>query len=285
MIGWLLALGIAAIGLIVYMISEAYRYQLDQHVISLDRLPDAFDGTRLLFISDIHRRVIPVKVIERCIGEGGADLVLIGGDLREKGVPLERVRGNLRKLASIAPVYFIYGNHDHDEDIRPFEVMLQEERIHMLVNESVILEQKDGSRIRLAGVDDPRTNRDKLSLALSEPEDGHRLFTLLLAHDPIIAGRLLSDMPVDLILSGHTHGGQIVLPLLGPVLRTQSLKHYGRGWFKLPAIQTAEMVSPLLFVSCGFGTSKFPLRLLAPAQLHFLTLKSDRDPGLSSEDQ
>jgi len=285
MVGWLLALVIAAAGLLVYMRMEAYRYQLDQHEITLERLPEAFDGTRLLFISDIHRRVIPDEVVERCREAGGAELVLIGGDLREKGVPLERIRSNLRKLASVAPVYFVYGNHDHDEDIRPFEVMLQEERVHMLVNESVTLAQKDGSRIRLAGVDDPRTNRDKLALTLSEPEDGNRLFTLLLAHDPLIAGRLLPSLPIDLILSGHTHGGQIVLPLFGPLLKTKSLHAYGRGWFKLPASQTAEPVSPLLFVSCGFGTSKFPLRLLAPAQLHILTLKSEQVPDRSSGDQ
>ncbi|GGD69429.1 metallophosphoesterase [Paenibacillus nasutitermitis] len=285
MSGWLLALIFVAVGMLVYMRWEAYRYQLDQHEITLVRLPEAFDGTRLLFISDIHRRVIPEAVVEQCREAGGADLVLIGGDLREKGVPLERVRSNLRKLAALAPVYFVYGNHDHDEDIRPFEVMLVEERVHLLVNESVTFAKKDGSRIRLAGVDDPRTNRDKLAVTLSEPEDGNKLFTLLLAHDPLIAGRLLPSVPIDLILSGHTHGGQIVLPLFGPLLKTKSLHAYGRGWFKLPASPPERPVSPLLFVSCGFGTSKFPLRLLAPAQFHLLTLKSDPHPDQSSGDQ
>jgi predicted MPP superfamily phosphohydrolase len=263
------------------MAKESYTYRLDEQTVALPRLPFSFAGTRILFISDIHRRAIPEDIIIRCKAAGGADLVLIGGDLREKGVPLERSRDNIRKLASIAPIYMVYGNHDHDEDLRPFEVMLQEERVRLLVNESVVLEQKDGSQIRLAGVDDPRTGRDRLALALSEPEDGDSLFTLLLAHDPLIAARMKPDTPVDLILCGHTHGGQIVLPVLGPVFRTKSLKHYSRGWFKLTKRTSPDSVSPLLFVSCGFGTSKMPLRLLAPAEFHLITLHS----GAADQDQ
>src|SRR5262249_50875410 len=154
----------------------------------------AFDGTPLLFISDVHRRVIPMAMIEAVQEAGGAELVLIGGDMRERSVPASRIRENIRRLSQIAPLYIVHGNHDYDDDIRPYEVLLAEERVRLLANESVVLEKRGGSRIRLAGVDDPRTFRDKPRLALADYEDGRgTLFTILLAHDPVIAKRLSGD--------------------------------------------------------------------------------------------
>ncbi|RAP76416.1 metallophosphoesterase [Paenibacillus montanisoli] len=277
---WVLITAAAAsIAMLGVMVKTSYRYRLDEQTVSFDRLPPAFDGTTLLLITDIHRRLVSDEEIERITAAGGADLVLIGGDLRERRVPLARSRGNIKQLARIAPIYMVFGNHDYDEDMRPFEVMLREERVGLLVNESVILEQRDGSRIRLAGVDDPRTEKDRLDLALSETEelggDG-KPFTILLAHDPILAKRMNDGQKqeVDLILSGHTHGGQIKLPIIGPVWRGTNYSGYSSGWFDCPPREKAGAKGPRLFVSNGFGTSRLPIRLGAPAQFHRITLRS-----------
>ncbi|SEN23764.1 metallophosphoesterase [Paenibacillus sp. OV219] len=278
MIFLLAAATVVIVGLLFYVLFVilSYKYRLDEQSTELERLPASFDGTNLLFISDIHRRIIPEKMIEKCIAAGGADLVLIGGDLRERNVPLERTRSNIQKLARIAPIYLVYGNHDFDEDMRALEVMLSEERVRVLVNESVVLEQRDGRRIRLVGVDDPRTRRDRLSHALREPEDGGELCTIVLAHAPILATRLPEDAAVDLILAGHTHGGQIALPFIGPVLRRKSDSPYVRGWFELASKQTTGPKLTRLFVSCGFGTSGLPIRFMTPPELHRITLRSVR---------
>lgn len=266
-----LALAAAAGSALAYMARLSYRYRLREETVVLERLPAAFDGTTLLFISDVHRRTIPRRIIDDFKAAGGADLVLIGGDLREGSVPAGRVRDNIRSLAEIGPIYLVHGNHDYDDDMRPYEVMLEEERVRLLVNESVVLEKRDGSRIRLAGVDDPRTYHDDAALALAEAEDGRgKLFTILLAHDPIIAQRLKGTEYIDLILSGHTHGGQIALPLAGPIWRGKDPSGYLKGWFDLPGKAT----KPRLFVSCGFGTSRLPLRLMTEAQLHRIILRS-----------
>lgn len=272
-IAWvIIIIAAAAAAALVYMWRLSFRYVLDEQSAAFERLPAAFDGTSVLFISDVHRRVIPAAVIEAVKAAGGAELVLIGGDLREKSVPAARIRANLQRLSQIAPMYIVHGNHDYDEDIRPYEVLLEEERARLLVNESVILEKRDGSRIRLAGVDDPRTFQDKLGLALSDCEDGRdKLFTILLAHDPIVANRLSGGAQVDLILAGHTHGGQIALPS-GPVWRGKEPSRYLRGWYEL----AGETTRPRLFVSCGFGTSRLPLRLMTQAQLHRIILRSPK---------
>ncbi|MFB9325263.1 metallophosphoesterase [Paenibacillus aurantiacus] len=276
-----LAIAVAAvIGLssaaVYAMCRNALRYQMDEQTMASSRLPASFDGVKVLFVSDIHGHRIPQAVVDACIRRGDIELVLIGGDLREGGVPLERSRGNIRALRNIAPIYMVYGNHDYDDDIRHLEVMLREEGVRVLSNESVVLEQAGGGAIRLSGVDDPRTNREDVFAALSG-EDGHaELFTLLLAHDPVIVERLLPDQAaqIDFILAGHTHGGQIVLPFIGPLARTENILAYTRGWFNGDGRQISGTSRPRMFVSCGFGTSKFPLRLAAPAQYHIITLRA-----------
>jgi len=261
---------VLAAGLMLFMITASYRYRLDRQSISVKQLPASFDGTKILFLSDVHRRVIPDKVIQRCKEAGGAELVFIGGDLREKGVPLQRSRDNIRKLSTIAPIYMVYGNHDYDEDIRALDVMLRDEGVRVLVNETVILEQSDGSRIRLIGVDDPRTGRDRLETALREAQDDEEAFTMLLAHDPILVDKLQSSDRVDLVFSGHTHGGQISLPFLGSILKSP----YSRGWFDVGnSTTTGAAWASRLFVSCGFGTSRKPMRYRAPAEYHLFTLR------------
>jgi len=272
---------IAAVFLLAYvwMWRSSYLYQADIQSIELEQLPGAFDGTRILFIADIHRRKVTPAMIQSCVDQGGVDLVLIGGDLREGGVPLQRSRDNIRQLNKLAPIYMVYGNHDYDEDIRPLDVMLAEEGVRVLVNESVLLEQ-GGAYIRLCGVDDSHTDRDRLDEALAMDQVSgsgdvpHPLFTLLLAHDPVIMERIPQEATIDLILAGHTHGGQIYLPFVGSVFRSICT----RGWFDPNRLRGRGAQGygrqPLMFVTSGIGTSKLPIRFRAPAQYHIFTLCS-----------
>ena len=280
MIEWFAAAAAAACATLgTVMVREAFRVRLRREEVVLPRLPAAFDGFRILFVSDIHRRTVR-PLASRLAGEaGGADLVLIGGDLTERGVPAARVRENVRLLSGIAPVYMVFGNHDYDEDAESLAELLREERVVLLRNDSRILE-RDGQAIRVAGVDDLSAGRDDVRAALRGGRPGRRpSCTILLAHDPLIIEKMTAEDArlTDLILAGHTHGGQIVLPLVGPLARGHV--HYLRGWRPLPRHKTAGSAGrPRLFVSCGYGTSHLPLRLLAPAEAHLFTLRSHRRP-------
>ncbi|WP_313997749.1 metallophosphoesterase [uncultured Paenibacillus sp.] len=270
----------AAGGLAVRMAYEAFRTAVVKEDVFLPRLPASFDGTRIFFISDLHRRTVPPKLIRSVEEAGGADLVLVGGDIREKGVPLERTGRNLRALSELGPVYAVYGNNDYDDRIRELDVLLREERVKVLANESVLLEQADGSRFRLAGIDDAKSRRDRVKAALADPVDGgggfDGVFTLLLAHDPAIADKLTADTAgkIDLILSGHTHGGQIVLPFTGGWHPVKAARRYRSGWFALARHKQTGEHAPRLFVSCGFGTTGLPLRFMAPSESHLFILRS-----------
>jgi len=269
----------AALG--VFMAREAFRVRLRREEVVLPRLPEAFDGFRVFFISDIHRRSVRPLIPLLAAEAGGADLVLIGGDLTERGVPAGRVRANVRLLAGIAPVYMVFGNHDYDEDVESLVELLREERVTLLRNDSRVIE-RGGRRIRLAGVDDLSAGRDDVRAALRGGVRPGRLpsCTILLAHDPLIVERMTAEdaRRTDLILAGHTHGGQIVLPFIGPLARGHL--RYLRGWRNPPRRKTAGgSRSPRLFVSCGYGTSHLPLRLMAPAEAHLFTLRCLRRPS------
>lgn len=271
----------ASAALAAGMVREAFRVRLHQEEIVLPRLPAPFDGFRIFFISDIHRRAVHPSYVRMAAEAGGADLVLIGGDLRERGVPQSRIRANVRLLSGIGPAVMVFGNHDYDEGFELFARLLREEGITVLRNESRMIE-RDGRSIRIAGVDDVSTGRENLDAALSDRavRPGRRpSCTILLSHDPLIAERMTAEQAgkVDLILAGHTHGGQIVMPFIGPLVPWKL--RYVRGWHALPKRRTTGSAAhPRLFVSCGYGTSHLPLRFRAPAEAHLFTLRPRRRP-------
>ncbi len=275
---WIIgAAAAAAVGMAAWMVVEAYRCRVIREEVHLTRLPLSFDGLRLLFISDIHRRTIPERLVNAILEAGGADLVCIGGDLKEGGVPLERSRANVRMLSRIGPVYAVYGNHDYDEPRGPLDALLREEGVRPLVNEFIMLSRPDGSHIKLCGLDDPITGRARLAQALHKGQgNGEAPFTLLLSHDPNILSRL-KGADVDLILAGHTHGGQITLPIYGPLLRSPEILTYLSGWHE--AVNEQTSLTTRLYVSTGFGTSKLPIRFGAPAESKLFILRSADHPG------
>lgn len=280
--------------LIRRMMAEAASSRIEAETVALERLPEALEGYRILYISDIHRRILTEDVLREARGRGGADIVLIGGDMREKGVPLQRVEANMTLLAAIAPVYAVFGNHDHDEDIESLAELLERCGVAVLVNRHVWL-QAGAEPFKLAGVDDPRLGKDRLEAALETPlEDAASPgdnrpaapFTILLAHDPIIAHRNPA-IEADLVLSGHTHGGQIILPWIGPAMRTASVRRFPSGWFDLAGWRREgqhkkgpERVRML--VSPGYGTSKAPIRWNCPPVIHLLSLTRRDQPCFRS---
>lgn len=252
--------------LIGYMYVQARKVNIRRQDLTLPNWPKGFDGVCFLLISDLHRCRIPDQVRQE-LNKEKFDLVLIAGDITEKNVPLSRVEDNIAFLHSLAPSYFVWGNHDYNTDFRALDSMLRDIGVTVLDNTAVSFESGQ-DRLWLVGVDDYLLKRDNLELALSDiDQEGYRL---LLSHNPFIIEKLNKNHHIKGILSGHTHGGQICLPFLGAI--------FGANGRLFPNIISGEYMledmNTKLFVSNGVGTSKIPLRLLAPPEIHILTMKS-----------
>jgi uncharacterized protein len=229
-------------------------------------LPPALDGLRIAHLSDFHLGIPSrgVRAVERAVdwvAERQPDLVCVTGDL------LSRPRAErqlLELLGKLPHPYVVLGNHDHAISRDPFSRPVELGRLEhgtLLLDTSVELEER-GVRIEVAGVD-PRTWLDKRSSGFSESGADLRI---LLCHFP----RALETVPPGrwhLILAGHLHAGQIVLPYgFGKVLLAHPGSKYTEGTF--------ERDGTVMHVSPGLGTTFVPFRFFARPEATELVLRS-----------
>lgn len=240
--------------LLLFMVREAFLNKVIEHELFFSDFPTSFGKVTIFFISDIHRRTISDKVINDV--KGKADFVVIGGDLTEKGVPFEKVKTTLLKLKQIGPVYFVWGNNDYEVDFHKLDAIMLELGVKVLDNTAVTFESGIGEKLCLLGVDDMSQNRDRLDLALFDAEEDS--FKILASHFPKITKKILPEHEIRLVISGHTHGGQIHILGYSP---------HKRGGIK-------KIGNIILLISNGYGTTALPLRLGAPAESHLITLKN-----------
>ena len=238
--------------LLVYMWLQARENNIIELEIYDENLPESFDRMNLFFISDIHRRIINQELINKVKDE--ADIVIIGGDLTEKGVPLSRTEENLKRLNSIGPVYFIWGNNDYEIETHQMERLLFYYNVKILENHREILRSEKGEKIYLVGIGETSLNNDKLDQAVNGIEEAYKI---VICHNPEIMKKVEDEHGVSLMLCGHTHGGQIRIFGYGP---------YSKGRFY-------SLKNSKLLISNGYGTTKLPLRLGAKPETHLITIK------------
>ncbi|MGA9225703.1 MAG: metallophosphoesterase [Mesobacillus sp.] len=252
LIYFLLAILILGGFLLLYMYRQAFGDRVLKHELRFKEFPASFGSVTIFFISDVHKRIISDSVIEEA--KGKADLVIIGGDLAEKGVDLGQVAINIEKLKSIAPVFFVWGNNDYDFNSHELDSLLFHSGVKMLDNTAVKFESKTGDTLFILGIDDLSLGKSRLDLAMQDAEPNG--FHILVSHNPAIVNRLEPGHNIRLVLSGHTHGGQIRILGFGP---------YELGGIK-------KKNGTTLITSNGYGTTAVPLRLGARAETHLITL-------------
>jgi hypothetical protein len=258
---------------------ERHWIEVTQIDILLHRLPAAFDGWRIAQISDIHMDEYSEPfflrhAIEK-INRMEPDAVFLTGDYVSDG-PLGNsfARGAAWRCARIlrelrcGKVYAILGNHDVSVGANEVTAALTANGIPVLTNACLPIE-RGGGRIWLAGLDDPVMGDPDPNLAIpasirnvpNEP-------VVLMCHAPDYADNLLAHpagRAVDLMLSGHTHGGQVRLPLVGALELPSMGKRYIEGLFRLGSMQ--------LYVNRGIGTVGLPFRLDCPPEITLMTLR------------
>jgi predicted MPP superfamily phosphohydrolase len=233
--------------------------------VALPGLGAGLADLRVLLLTDVHAGpFLQPRVLEEAVAKLrplAPDLVLHGGDLATSR--LDEVDACLRVLAPLRGslgTFAVLGNHDHYvEDPRALVRKIEASGIEVLENRAVVLE-RGGARLVLAGLDDLIMGRPDLDRALVSAGAP----VLLLSHNPDVFFEAAAR-GVALVLSGHTHGGQVRLPGL-PVLVRQSRYRLDEGRYR---VRGAEVV-----VSRGFGATGVPLRLLCPPEAVLLHLRA-----------
>ncbi|WP_234396921.1 metallophosphoesterase [Bacillus massiliglaciei] len=240
--------------------------RLAVHHLEFPGFPDSFGEFRIFFISDIHRRQISNRLIHEI---KGADAVIIGGDLTEKNVPFSRVKENIIKLKELAPVYFVRGNNDYEVPQHVLDRILLQQNVSILDNAAVFLESDSGETIALIGIEDISEERDRLDLALKADAVRDKSFNILVSHNPEVKDQLqeIKGHEISLVLSGHTHGGQIRL--------------FGKGLY--PPGKMIQEGDTIFLTSNGYGTSGLPLRLGAKPETHLLILRTGETVSAASQ--
>lgn len=248
---------------------EPYAVGVDERDLVMKDLPPGLDGLRILVVGDLHCRGPGRR--ELWFGETARrlapDLILSPGDLVEAGGE-EALVSILATLHPPRGFVMVPGNNEHEEhDSALLLERLEEAGVRVLVNDAIRL----GDDLAILGVDDPHLGRDDLEAALAACPPAP--FRILLSHTPeVFPGARDAGLP--LVVTGHTHGGQVRLPLVGAlwVDTPRTGRRYARGWF-------AEGASVLL-VTPGVGMSKLPLRFMCPPRIHLITLRgANPSPG------
>jgi uncharacterized protein len=246
-------------------LSEPFMIAVERQEIFLRRLPKALDGFRVVHLSDLHYGpLVEPRHLERAIAianELNPDLIALTGDYisqeRAYAAPCAEVVGRLQARHG---VFAILGNHDHWTDATLIADLFSAEGIRMLINEGVRIDAR-GHSFWLAGVDDTMVGLEDLSLSLAGAQDGE--FKLLLAHNPTILRRA-ARADVDLVLSGHTHGGQVTLrPEKNRSGRPRRRMLRGLG----------RRANTQIYVTRGLGTVVLPIRYGCPPEVSLLELR------------
>lgn len=224
--------------------------------IESENIPNSFSGFRIVQVSDLHNEEFGEnnkKLLEQ-IENADPDMIVITGDIVDSyNTDIEGALSLARQAVLIAPTYFVNGNHEaRISEYRALRAGLEEAGVKLLLNASVQLE-REGERITLLGIQDPSfRGNTKQGLIRLLPQDDS--YTVLLSHRPELFDTYVQS-GVDLIFTGHAHGGQFRLPFIGGVFTP------GQGFFPKYDAGLYTQGNTNMIVSRGLGNSLFPFRI------------------------
>ena len=260
-----------------------------------EAVPQDFDGCRIVQLTDIHsvRNEKQKQLIYDTTVEQKPDIICVTGDLVDSryyasnGVEGEKLTLTLmEELVKLAPVYFIYGNHEmillDDPQNNEFKVAIEEMGVQIINNDVIrfVLNEGDES-IFIGGIQDPSTlykdyryaflsnNGERMEAMLDAVTvDVHNDdFFLLLSHRPEYL-EMYDQYPVDLVLAGHAHGGQFRLPFVGGVYAP------GQGFLPKYTVGLYETDDLEMYVGTGIGNSVIPVRIFNPPEILTIILET-----------
>lgn len=252
----------------IFLLLQQLCLQPTRTVVSCPNLPEAFDGFRVVQLSDLHGRQFGQdnRMLLRDIENMQPDIIAVTGDFLDEDREIPQSLVLLCELCAIAPTFFVTGNHEWSlTDVQGFFADVRATGATILENQGLLLE-KNGQSILLGGVHDPcgfRDQPDPWTVGRSlRRAVGPDTFFLLLAHRNETAD-FWAGTQADLVLAGHAHGGLVRLPYLGGLVPRHGQRGHDAGLYQSETTQ--------LYVSRGLGGRG--LRLFNRPELALLVLR------------
>ncbi len=265
------------VSFLIYSHFENTVIEVTKYTVKSERLPNSFDGYKIVQVSDLHSADFGnghnglINKIRAC----KPDIIVVTGDLcaTDKQRNIDSAVLFMKKAINVAPVYYITGNHEAALEKYMILVTRIEELGVTILNDDEVTITVGGDSIKLLGVCDPSFEGGSIEKEKSVMRkkldrlapDGY-VYTILLSHRPEFLS-VYSEYNIDLVFSGHAHGGQIRLPFIG------GLYAPNQGVFPKYTSGVHEKNGTTLVISRGIGNSSFPFRINNNPELICVTLK------------
>ena len=247
--------------------------------IEASTIPREFNNKKILQFSDVHLGPeFTLKQLENLVEKMNAlqpDIVVFTGDLIDKfgsyNAEREEAKGILQKIQAPLGKYAVFGNHDRGGGGSLFyKKYMEEAGFSVLVNEVQKIQAENGKYITISGLDDFLLGKPQIESTLQKLRQQD--FNMLLVHEPDVVDKI-ARYPVDIQLSGHSHGGQVQIPFVGPLITTKLAEKYVEGMYELEGKS-----KPLyLYVNRGIGTTRMPVRFWSIPELSVFVLKQNNN--------
>jgi len=260
------------LSIVIFLIWQNNSVVITKHKYTNNKLPKEFKGIKILQISDLHNKNFHGRLTNK-IREINPDIIVITGDLIDRRkINLKIAIEFVKEIVKIAPTYYVSGNHEQlSEHYNELKEDLNDLNV-IIVDNSYVAINKEGSAIGLIGIADPairgneknnlfENNLSYMKSKLNDLTQGLNTdFNILLSHRPE-QFNIYKEFNMDLVFSGHAHGGQIRIPLLGGILAPN------QGFFPKYSEGIHKEASTTMVVSRGLGNSVFPFRIFNRPEL------------------
>lgn len=276
---WLFIVIVFIIGIVLYARFVGTMGLTTKEYVIMDKdVPDNFDGLKIVHFSDLHyNRAISlnkVKSIVNEINDINPDIVVFTGDLIDRDAiisdndydELANVLGNIKSKYG---KYAVIGNHDYEKDKDGVIKVFHKADFKYLDNSYEIIYNKENEKIFIGGLGNVTHNQEDISKMMEYFNgEGNKIdYKIILVHEPDIADNIVKDYKVNLILAGHSHNGQVRLPIIGAIYKPPYAKNYYDNYYNLDGTN--------LYISSGIGVSTINYRLFNHPSINFYRINKD----------
>ena len=253
-------------------------FKTKEYTINDNNIPIGFDGLKIVHFSDLHyNRAITLSKVKDIIKEINLlnpDIVVFTGDLVDKDATITNkdyasLTTTLAKINAKYGKYAIMGNHDYYKDSEKIINIYTDSGFKYLDNDYDLIYSKNNEQIFIGGVNTSSYNMDDVDKTMEylNKIDNDDIYKIILIHEPDITDKIVKDYRVNLILAGHSHNGQIRLPIIGAIYTPPGAKKYYDNYYNIDGTK--------LYISSGIGVSNINYRLWNRPSINFYRINKE----------